>query len=201
MTTNTTIRTDERRGVVPYGAQTSKRCTVLALLMATMVSTVGTAEATVYWWSGATGTYGASPLGVCRYYDQWGKLVVSNNTHPIVYARNYTAGLGNDWQWVRYRPYVVDMNGAILMAGQWTGFRPAWDHSPAVFTAAELQKLAQFRQHFRLVLYIEWWNQTQTQVLGAAADRIETYYLYYGDNTSPPYGPADRCSYFKPVGF
>jgi len=180
----------------------SRLSTVLALLAATMLLASGTAEATVYSVWGATGKVGPTPVGICRYYPYFNnKLVTSNYTHPVIFARDYNAGLGNDWQWVRYTPYLVDLNGKFLMQGQPTQLRQAGDNFSAQFSAAEIQKLVQFSQnHIRLVLYIEWVNRTQTQVLGSARDLIDKYYSYYGDNTTPPYGPANMCSYFKPVG-
>ena len=103
---------------------TSKLCTILALLAATMLSTLGTAEANVYWWVGVTGAYGPTPIGVCNYYDVNNRrLVVRPKRHPYIYARNSTAG--NDVQWVRYIPYVEDMNGNVLMWGNWLPFRQA----------------------------------------------------------------------------
>jgi hypothetical protein len=157
----------------------------------------GQSMAAAFWSTGAIGpskTY----VGNCRYYDYWQDIGLTTPA-PEVYARNNRAGGGNDWQWVRYRVYVINRyTGSTSSPDGWSDWQQAWDNSYARFTrqsSGALHLSAKYPHSYRLEMRVEWWNQTS--MLGAVAHRITPYRYSFGGGWS---GNYDYCGYIGSYG-
>lgn len=150
----------------------------------------GPASADTYSSGGAPGTYTAYQVR-CQYQNrQTSGAMVMTVTPPRVYARNYTAGAGNDSSWARYRLFVVNaLTGATIQASGYSGWVLATDNVPATWSGTTTFSQA-WQGNYRIETRIEW--STSTTQLGWAADR--TYqYQYYNMYNVGPFGPISSC--------
>jgi hypothetical protein len=152
---------------------------------------------TQYW---STGSIGPSTtyVGHCRYYDAWNDIGLTTPA-PEVYARNNYAGWGNDWQWVRFKVFIINRNnGDVYTPDGWSEWQKAWDNTPADFdwaSAGAMHMSAKYPHSYRAEVRIEWWNQTS--MLGASAHRITSYRYSFGGGWSSGY---DACGYMGGFG-
>jgi hypothetical protein len=106
---------------------------------------------------------------------------------PAIYAADVTTGGGNDANWVRFRTYLTDYAGNILVAHPFSDFAQATDTQPAVFSGR--QSFDNVPAYSKLVVSVEWWNSQQK--LGWAAYAVPAY-VWVQNNTTPQ-GSADAC--------
>lgn len=111
---------------------------------------------------------------------------------PAIYAINYRAGFGNDFQPVRYRVFIVDRftNRTVATSG-WSGTAWAADNSPARFSGSAFFNLNPNGQY--LVDYrIEWLRTSDHAVVGWVADRAVSYNYVNGFGVGL-LGPLSHC--------
>lgn len=158
----------------------------MSVAAASMI-TVGNADrvsAATYWSSGSVG-YATVPQGVCTYHNSWRRLDASIDP-PAIYARNTTAA--QDWQWVRYRVFVVDAFGQTVQSSGYSAFVVAYDNVPATFSGRTT--FTNVPDGSRIDLRIEWWSPTQQ--VGALAHRVDSYLHYSG--MVGPFGNMSSCA-------
>ena len=161
--------------------------TAATVLTALLLGASSAHAAGPYWSTGYTG-YSNTGSGTCWYYNAAIRLDVWA-TAPEVFARNFTPGGGNDWQWVRYRSFLVKLsNGSTLGSSGWSEWRQATDVAKAAFSYDP--KFTNVSDGTVIDIRVEWWNQTQ--MLGAAAHRISPYRYFNGG--VGPYGPMNSCA-------
>lgn len=158
---------------------------VLTVTALTLGLTANKADAATYWSTGAVGS-AQLPRGVCKFHNAWGRLDASINA-PTIYARDYRAGGGNDWAWVRYRVFVVDSRGQTVQASSYSSWAVAYDNQPAALSGATT--FQNVPNGARLDIRVEWWNSTS--MVGALAFRVGHYNHYSG--MVGPLGPMDSC--------
>lgn len=144
-----------------------------AVLLAVLIP-FSAAHAQVLDTSGAPGPV-RSVTGSCTTLDAWG-LVAIGTTAPVIYARNYTAGGGNDWADVRWRSVLFDAAGRQYSHG-WSGFARAWDNAPASYSGAQSFHGSPMSS-YRLRMEVQWWRGGQR--LGAAWISTDAFTFYKG---------------------
>jgi hypothetical protein len=167
----------------------ARRLLVPPVVVAALVGFASPAGATVVGSSGATG-YSAVGPGSCEYLPVWGSLRV-NAAPPAIYARDYRAGGGNDWQYVRYSVALIDTDtGAVV---QQTGFSSptvAWDNTPAQISGQTSFQVG-WRGNYRVMFTIEWLDTSARTILGRAFQRVDSYRYY--DSRIGPIGYFASC--------
>jgi hypothetical protein len=167
-----------------------RRLVVPLVAVAALLGLAGPAGATLIASAGATGP-SAVGRGSCEYLPVWGSLR-TNVAPPAIYARNYRAGGGNDWQYVRYSVSLIDaVSGAVVQQGGYSGTTVAWDNSPARFTG-QTSFVANWRGNYRALFMIEWLDTTGRTILGRAYERVDSYTYY--SNGAGPFSPGSTCA-------
>ena len=171
-------------------ARSVRRLVVVLVAIAALVGSVSPAGATLISPSGAIGP-SAVGQGKCEYLPVWGDLRISAAA-PTIYARNYRAGGGNDWQYVRIAAALINTSTGTVV--QQTGFSQAtvaWDNVPARFSGQSSFR-AGWRGNYRVMFTIEWLDGSARTVLGRAYQRVDSY-LYYSNGVGP-FSPVSSCA-------
>jgi hypothetical protein len=168
---------------------TMKRLRVIGAIAFAAVSAAFAASpagAYQYWSSGVTG-YSETFAGTCRYLDAWRVLQLSTSP-PRIYGRDLQYGAGNDAQWVRFRLYLINANGAAIRENAWSDWAVAYDNRPATYFTDSRLGFTSVPAGSMIDIRVEWW---QTGMLGAAAHRVQPYSYYSG--MQGPFGPMSGC--------
>jgi hypothetical protein len=157
---------------------------VPAAVILGLVASAGLAQAYPFADSGAVGPYSVDAPIDCR-HKVFGasSLLHMNAPGPIVLAKNFHAGGGNDAAWVRFRTFLVDhRTGQTLARNGWSDWVYAYDNRPARWTGSQFFS-ADARGMYNVQYRIEFWNQTS--MVGWVADHSTTYNYYDNGNLGP----------------
>ncbi|GAA1942576.1 hypothetical protein [Nocardioides marmoribigeumensis] len=149
--------------------------TAATALVAVLVGAMAPASAQIFAGNGTWGYYDVGQA-TCR-SRLYGNTQVVDLTaaSPRALAKNLHAGGGNDAAWVRFRVFVVNAStGATVTSSGYSGWKRAWDNSPATWSGGTLFTLAG-RGNYRVETRVEWWNSTSR--IGWIADRTTSYRL------------------------
>jgi hypothetical protein len=137
--------------------RTATTAVVLALAAATMAIGATPASAVT-----APVFYPATPGAACYTYGVGASYTVYT---PTIYAVDFNAGGGNDWQWVHFRSRIVSVaTGQTLQTGGWSAWSAAYDNFPAQYSGAQTISTGNYQT--RVAIDIEWWSHTQALAHG-----------------------------------
>ncbi|HUP16765.1 MAG TPA: hypothetical protein VM848_12035 [Acidimicrobiia bacterium] len=117
---------------------------------------------------------GTEPGTSCTAYGTWPSRVAAAKS-PTVGGIDYTPGLGNDSQWVRFRTRLVNSSGTYA-THRWSGWAVARDNQSAVWSGTQYLYMTGLSSYWMMV-DIEWWNSTQR--LGSLTLSVSQYWTYY----------------------
>jgi hypothetical protein len=163
-----------------------------------------TPEGRIVFYSDRTGGAGIWTIAAGELVDArphgYGLTVAARN--PSIYAIDWNAGYGNDWQWVHFRERLLDnYTGVTVKTNGWSQWSAAYDNRAAAYTGE--QSIGVTRpspaSRYRLVLDVEWW--TQTDRLLALTYRVNRYNtsVYLNGIGWAPSGIQTYC-YPRPPG-
>lgn len=113
--------------------------------------------------------------GSCTTLDAWGQVGIAT-TAPQIWARNNTAGVGNDYADVRWRSVLFDSAGRQVSHG-WSEWARAWDNAPAAYHGAQTFRGSP-KDSYRLRIEVQWWRGNRK--LGAAWLSTDAFTYYKG---------------------
>jgi hypothetical protein len=93
-------------------------------------------------------------------------------------------------EWVRYAAWLVDLAGNTVMQTSWSDFLAAGDTAWATWTG-ETSFTADWRGNYRIVLRIEWWDESS--LLAWQVHRVNQYNYIDEWNTTWGGGPFTSC--------
>jgi hypothetical protein len=92
-------------------------------------------------------------------------------------------------EWVRYAVWLVDLAGNTVSVSSWSIWLGAGDSTWSTWTG-ETAFTADWRGNYRLVVLIEWWDQTTR--LASQVRRIDEY-TYIDEWNTAWGGPFTSC--------
>jgi hypothetical protein len=162
---------------------------LLSLTLAIAAAGIGAGRADAAKFITMDGAHGAAyvdePGAMCYFPDGLNGLRFLITYRPRMYAQDTSSG--RDWNWVRYRPRIVNYwTGALVAVRPWSEWQVAYDNTAAQFARVDwaplqaspsVNDMTQWAGNSVSQVEMEWW--TQTQRIGGATLQVSYYQTYF----------------------